>query len=101
MCKCGATIFADSPRGFCSVCLFRTGLGSLDENDRREEPSRIQMEFGDYALLEEIGRGRPGRCLSRPSEKPEPYCRAQTTWPGSLDHRNAPETIPPRGRSCG
>jgi len=55
--KCGATIFADSPRGFCSVCLFRTGLGSLDENDRREEPSRIQMEFGDYALLEEIGRG--------------------------------------------
>src|SRR6516165_1509643 len=55
--KCGATIFADSPRGFCSVCLFRTGLGSRDENDRREEPSRIQMEFGDYALLEEIGRG--------------------------------------------
>ena len=55
--KCGATIFADSPRGFCSVCLFRTGLGSLDENDRREEPSRIQIEFGDYALLEEIGRG--------------------------------------------
>src|SRR6516225_10116281 len=55
--KCGATIFADSPRGFCSVCLFRTGLGSLDENDRREEPSRMKMEFGDYALLEEIGRG--------------------------------------------
>jgi TolB-like protein/predicted Ser/Thr protein kinase len=58
--KCGATIFADSPRGFCSVCLFRTGLGSLDENDPREEPSRIQMEFGDYALLEEIGRGGQG-----------------------------------------
>ena len=27
--KCGATVFGDSPRGFCSVCLFRTGLGSI------------------------------------------------------------------------
>ena len=59
--KCGATVFADSPRGFCSVCLFKTGLGSLEEDHEGEQnPNRIQTEFGDYELLGEIGRGGQG-----------------------------------------
>jgi len=61
--KCGATVFANSPRGFCSVCLFRTGLGALtDEKGATVEQrtARLEMDFGDYELQEEIGRGAQG-----------------------------------------
>ncbi len=61
--KCGSKIFADAPQGFCSLCLFKTGLGSLlDDHDEAlgSSAARIPMEFDDYELLKEIGRGGQG-----------------------------------------
>src|SRR5438034_1209391 len=61
--KCGSKIFADAPQGFCSLCLFKTGLGPLlNEEDEAVESSDvpIAIEFDDYDLLKEIGRGGQG-----------------------------------------
>ena len=59
--KCGANILTDSPGGLCSICLFRTGLGPIEDGDAdTPEATRIQMQFGDYDLIEEIGRGGQG-----------------------------------------
>ena len=60
--KCGSKIFADAPQGFCSLCLFKTGLGPLGEDDDSLESVQLAMptDFDDYELLKEIGRGGQG-----------------------------------------
>src|SRR5438552_8679696 len=77
--RCGAKISSDATREVCPACLLESGLGLFNDEsvaaatdvdrdgrvqalDRKKAtpPTRMLADFGDYELLEQIGRGGQG-----------------------------------------
>ena len=96
--KCGSKLFADAPQGLCGLCLFNAAVAPLLEEAL--DPAQVPTKFGDYELLEEIGRGGQGVVYRARQKSLNRTVALKVIGLGHLGDRSAPEALPPGGGSC-
>src|SRR5438093_6046469 len=72
-CKnCGAPVRIDAPFGHCSKCLLELGFGPLPEEAgaTAAAPQDQTRSFGDYDIIEQIGRGGRGIVFKARQRRP-------------------------------
>ncbi len=86
-CKnCGAPVRIDAPFGHCSKCLLELGFGPLPEEAKSPAAAPLDQarSFGDYDIIERIGRGGMGIVFKARQRRPNRLVALKMILAGEL-----------------